>query len=159
MTLIINVVQDSLDQGFEVLRDVSIVWSSRNETFDRLKEERDRLPEDVYSYKMEKVKLEKTLLDNVEAMESMMWSLVDLERSVDRLRMEKSLFMEMNKEVFLHSKDSHKQLSYRKQGSENYTAIVFRIFVQFFKKNSEGLSKAFLSSFYLLRSLEKNRIE
>lgn len=65
-----------------------------------MKEERDRLLEEVNGYKMEKKKLAKALLEKKVAMKAMKLSLVDLERIVICLEMEKKLFMKTNEKLF-----------------------------------------------------------
>lgn len=76
---------------------------SCNKEFEQLKEERDTLLEGLNAYKIEKTKLEKTLLENKVAMKPITRSLVDLERSVIRLETEMSLEMKTNKGILSYS--------------------------------------------------------
>lgn len=68
--------------GLEVQDDVLAGESSWNDQFERVKEGLDRLIVDVNTYKIEKQKLETTVLENEVAMNAEIWCVVDLERNV-----------------------------------------------------------------------------
>lgn len=61
-TPIPNTIDHALAQDMEVLSSVSAGKNFRNYDLKRVKKKRDRLPEEVNTYKMEKGELEKTFL-------------------------------------------------------------------------------------------------
>lgn len=63
-----------------------------------MNEKRHRLLQVVNAYLMEKEKLRKTILEKRVATKAMTWSLVDLERTVNRLEKGNRLLTRMNQE-------------------------------------------------------------
>lgn len=94
-----NMFHHALTQGLEVIGDVSVGGNSWNNDFERVKEERDCLLDEVGAYKMEKKKHEKTMLEKEVEMEAMTWSVMDSERPMNRLETEKSLLEKPNEEI------------------------------------------------------------
>lgn len=68
----------ALDQGLEVLGDVSVNENSRSNKFERLNNEQDRLKEDVNAYRTEMEQFVKTLPEKEVPMKAMTCSVVDL---------------------------------------------------------------------------------
>lgn len=92
-TAIPNFVHHALTQVLEVLGEVSVIESSRNEIFERLKVERNRSLEALNAFEIEKGNVKKILLKKKVAMNAMMQSVLNLKRTVNRVQREKSLFM------------------------------------------------------------------
>lgn len=61
----------ALGQVWEVPGDLSVDESSRNDEFERTKEERDGLLDEENAYNLEKEKLEKTLVEKGVAIKAM----------------------------------------------------------------------------------------
>lgn len=76
---------------------MSVGEHSKSEEFERVNEERGRLPEDMISYTMEKEKPKEKCLQNRIAMNTMTSSLVDPELIVNHPKTAKSLLMKMNR--------------------------------------------------------------
>lgn len=84
-TLIPNVAHYALAEGLEVWGDAPVGENSRNDKFDRVKEEPDRLLEGEKAYKIENEKFGKMLLKKEVAMTATKWSVVCWERTVNFL--------------------------------------------------------------------------
>lgn len=65
-----------------------------------MNEECNCLQEEINAYKMENEEIEKKLLKRRVAMNEMMWSIMDLERNLNRLETEKCSLMKRNEEAF-----------------------------------------------------------
>lgn len=98
-TPVSNVAHRALDQDLEVLSEVLVDENCWNDEYERVKEERDSFLEDVSAYKMEKERLEKTLVKIEGAMKGTTRSLVDFKRTVQHLAPEKSLSLKTNEEL------------------------------------------------------------
>lgn len=98
-TIIPIAVHHPLYKGLQLLTGKSVGENSRNEEVERVRGKQDRLVEHVDAYNMEKKNLQKTLLKRGIAMKVMAGSVVDLKRIMNRLEPEKSLLMEMKKDL------------------------------------------------------------
>lgn len=94
-----NVAHYALIQGLEVLDNVSVGEISRRDEFERVKKERDHFLEEKNAYKMEKEKLGEDAVRMEVVVKAMTRSLVDLERSVIRLKMERRLARKTNENL------------------------------------------------------------
>lgn len=91
---------------------MSVGGNYRNEEFELVKEERDRFQEEITTYKLEKEQHKNTQLEKYVVRKAMTVSLMDPERSVTRLKIEKSLLLKTNEELFfLFVATDYKRLS------------------------------------------------
>lgn len=86
-----NRVHLAMAQGLEELGDVLVGDNTRIDEFERVQEDRDRLPEEVKAYEMKKEKLASKPLEKEVGMEARKQSIEDLKRTVNRLETQKRL--------------------------------------------------------------------
>lgn len=90
-------------QVLQILSEMSVRDNSRNEWFERVKQETDRLLEELNACKKKNEKLEKTLLEREVVRKVMKWSFVDLERSGICLAIDFNLVKNTNEELLSFS--------------------------------------------------------
>lgn len=98
-----NLVHHGLAQGLKLPGDVSVGYSSQDDPFEGMKDERDRMLEETNAYQTESENFEKTLLDKEVPMKAMTQFMVHSEKTLDRLKMEKSFLMKKKKVLVFYS--------------------------------------------------------